>query len=133
MKRGVVRGFHRTLNTASGVVAAGIVLGGGYPREFSSPMGLALALFIVGFVGGVLLLRLLDWSSELQRHGLGTLLLIAALRDTGRHDAGTVVEAAPRTPVPLTVLTVAAGLLHMAFVAGGFALVAWSLVQDVVV
>lgn len=129
----MVRGFHRTLSTTCGAMAACILLSGGYLRELSSPMGLALVLFVVGLVGGVLLLRLLDWSTELQRHGLGTLLLIAALRDTGRDEAAKAVEAAPKTPVRLTVLTVAAGVVHMVFAAGGFALVVWSLAQEVFV
>lgn len=111
-------------------MAAAIVLSGGDPRELSFPMGLALVLFVLALVAGVLLLLLLNWSTRLRRPGIFTLLLMVALRDLRRDEAAEPGVLVPmETPVPLMILTIVARLAHTILVAGGFALVVWSLGQ----
>ncbi len=106
-------------------MAASIVLSGGDLSELSFPMGLALVAFVLAFVGGVLLLHFLDWSTRLRRPGIWTLFLMVALRGTHRDEAEEPGVLVPMTSVPLTVLAIAARLAHMTFVVGGFALVIW--------
>lgn len=111
-------------------MAAAIVLSGGDPRELSFPMGLALVLFVLALVAGVLLLLLLNWSTRLRRPGIFTLLLMVALRDLRRDEAAEPGVLVPmETPVPLLILTIVARLAHTILVAGGFALVIWGLAR----
>lgn len=123
--------FHRTLNMASAIMAAAIVLGGGGLNRLSFPMGLALALFILALVAGVLLLLLLHWPARLRRPGIWTLLLTVALRPPDRAEATEPRVLVPMVPVPLALLTIATRLTQMIFVAGGFALVFWSFGREV--
>lgn len=110
-------------------MAGAIVLSGGGLSELSFPMGLALALFVLALVAGVLLLHLLDWSTSLHRPGIWTLFLMVALRDIHRDEEGEPGVLVPMTSMPLVLLALAARLTHMVFVVGGFALVIWGLGQ----
>ena len=126
---GIAREFHRTLNVVSGVMAAGIVLGGDNPNDLEMPMALALLCFVASLLTGLLFLHFLYASYRSHRNRRLDRLAeqVEALSDPAKTMPESVEEERGERSVPISLATNLARVVQMTLVATGFCLVLYSL------
>ena len=124
----IAREFHRTLNVVSGVMAAGIVLGGDNPNDLEMPMRLALLCFVASLLSGLLFLHFLYASYQSHRdHRLDRLTeQVEALSDPATKMPESVEEERGERSVPVSLATNLVRVAQIALVATGFGLVLYS-------
>jgi len=125
----LVSDFHKTLNVVSGVMAAGIVLGGGELESLELPMKLALVAFVVSLSIGLLFLHFLFLSHRQYRRRMRVQVVEKLQAMDSSPPFGEITErrsqAIGHTRVPVSRWTNLARISQIVAVAVGFGLVFW--------
>ena len=136
---GVMREFHRLLNTTSGVMAAGIVLSEGR-HDLTWQMKGALLLFVLSLFLGLLFLYFSYTAHEAHRKKIASFYgdHIEALEsaDSGPEPLpatkeGFLEETKYLKPVPETLLMRTIRISQIGLVGTGFSFVVWSLLTQI--
>ena len=122
----ILREFHRTLSTVSGVMAAGIILSGGEPQNLDWRLAAALLFFVLSLASGLVFLHSIYASYQCSRGDLRA-RITAALGYKVEGAKSNHVDILGQHNVLMSTVGLVAGWAQVTLVGAGFLLVLWGL------
>ena len=124
----VLRELHSTLNTTSGVMAAGIILSGGERSDLGWPMVAALLCFVLALAVGLVFLRSIYGAFQRSRGELRSQVAnLLGYRKEAPKKKNRIEDFLGQHSVRTSVVTEVSRKAQVGLVFVGFALVLWSL------